>query len=136
MNRVILTGRLTSDPNYSESGETKTARICVAVDRKYSKGEEKTDFINCVAFNKKAEFLNKYFKKGMKINLEGEWRTGKYTNKDGVIVYTNDCLITEIEFGESKGSNPIANEGSSSAETSSEDFIQIPEGMIDDLPFN
>lgn len=127
MNKVILIGRLTKDATITEAGETKVAKFNLAVDRRYAKGDEKTDFISCVAFNKKAEFIEKYISKGSKVVIEGEWRTGSYTNKDGQTVYTNDCHVNEIEFGESKVK-------AEKKETKDDEFMDIPTNM-DDMPF-
>lgn len=106
MNKVILCGRLTADPDvrYSQGeNPTAVAKYSLAVDRKYSKGDERqTDFINCVAFGKSGEFAEKYLKKGMKILVTGRIQTGSYTNKDGQKVYTTDVVVEEHEFAESK----------------------------------
>lgn len=99
MNKVFLIGRLTRDVDYKSAGETTVAKFNVAVDR-FKKGE--ADFINCVAFGKTADFINNYFSKGSKIVIEGRWQTGSYTNKEGQKVYTNDCVIDKVEFGEGK----------------------------------
>lgn len=105
MNKVILIGRLTKDPDVRRSQEGKAiARYTLAVDRW---GKEKAaDFIQCVAFDKKGEFAEQYFRKGMKIAITGRIQTGKYTNKDGQTVYTTDVIIDEQEFCESKGTHP------------------------------
>lgn len=105
MNKVILIGRLTKDPDVRRSQEGKAiARYTLAVDRW---GKEKAaDFIQCVAFDKKGEFAEQYFRKGMKIAITGRIQTGKYTNKDGQTVYTTDVIIDEQEFCESKGAHP------------------------------
>lgn len=106
MNKVILCGRLTADPDvrYSQGeNSTAVARYSLAIDRKYSKGDERqTDFINCVAFGKSGEFAEKYLRKGMKILITGRIQTGSYTNKDGQKVYTTDVVVEEHEFVESK----------------------------------
>ena len=107
MNRVILIGRLTREPDIkfsqSENGIMTVAKLSLAVTRKFKKNNEQDcDFINCTAFGKTAEIIQKFAKKGAKICVEGEWRTGSYTNKDGKKVYTNDCLISSFEFCESK----------------------------------
>ena len=106
MNKVILMGRLTRDPNISySSGERQTtvARYTLAVDRRRRSdgGEQTADFISCVTFKKRAEFLEKYCHKGTKVLVKGRWQTGDYLNKDGVKIYTNECVIENIEFGES-----------------------------------
>lgn len=142
MNKVILMGRLTRDPEirYSQGEKsTAVARITIAVDRKFKQeGQPTADFINCLAFGKRAEFLEKYCKKGTKLVVEGSWQTGSYTNKDGQKVYTNECLIENCEFAESKnascGNNssvnaPVQNNGG-------EDFMRIPDGIDEELPFN
>lgn len=105
MNKVILIGRLTKDPDVRRSQEGKAiARYTLAVDRW---GKEKAaDFIQCVAFDKKGEFAEQYFRKGMKIAITGRIQTGKYTNKDGQTVYTTDVIIDDHEFCESKGTHP------------------------------
>lgn len=111
MNKVILMGRLTRDPDirYSQ-GENATAiaRFSLAVDRRFKQdGQPSADFINCLAFGKRAEFLEKYCHKGTKLVVEGSWQTGSYINKDGNKVYTNDCLVENCEFAESKAANRI-----------------------------
>ena len=106
MNKVILMGRLTRDPEirYSQ-GERSTAvaRYSLAVNRTFKRdGEPDADFINCVAFGRQAEFAEKYFHKGIRIVITGRIQTGSYTNKDGVRVYTTDIIVEEQEFAESK----------------------------------
>ena len=102
MNKVILTGRFTRDPEikYTNDG-TSIARFSIAVNRRFVKegSDQKADFLNCIAFGKSAEFIEKYFFKGMKADLSGRIQTGSYTNKDGVKVYTTDIVVEEIEFG-------------------------------------
>lgn len=130
MNRVILCGRLVRDAEVRTSGETKVARTTLAVDRRYSKEEAQTDFISLVGFNKKADFLERFGKKGTKLIIEGEWRTGSYTDKDGNKVYTNDCLINEIEFAESKKDGTAA-----VPEKKDDDFLDVTKDMTDSMPF-
>lgn len=138
MNRVILMGRLTKDPDirYSQ-GEKSTAiaRFTLAVDRKFKQdGQPTADFINCLAFGKRAEFMEKYCRKGTKLVVDGSWQTGNYTNKDGNKVYTNDCLVESCEFAESKSSE---NNNSSNQNTMGGDgFMNIPDGINEELPFN
>lgn len=138
MNRVILMGRLTKDPDirYSQ-GEKSTAiaRFTLAVDRKFKQdGQPTADFINCLAFGKRAEFMEKYCRKGTKLVVDGSWQTGNYTNKDGNKVYTNDCLVESCEFAESKSSE---NNNSSNQNTMGGDgFMNIPDGIDEELPFN
>lgn len=106
MNKVVLVGRLTRDPEirYSQ-GENATAvgRYSIAVDRKFKRKNEPTaDFISCVVFGRSAEFAEKYFRQGMRVSISGRIQTGSYTNKDGVKVYTTDAIVEEQEFAESK----------------------------------
>lgn len=113
------------------------AKFTLAVDRKFKKdGEQSADFINCTAFGKTAEVIEKYVIKGTKIIVEGRWQTGSYTNKDGNKVYTNDCMVENIEFCESKSSQQAQN--NAQAPTTNEDgFMNIPSGLEDEgLPFN
>ena len=140
MNQVNLIGRLTRDPEmrYSQ-GENSIAiaRFTLAVDRRFKRqGDEQTaDFINCVAFGKTAEVIEKYVTQGTKIAATGEWRTGSYTNKDGQKVYTNDCNVSNIEFCESKGSSQQTVRPEPS-HTESDGFMYIPDNDLDELPFN
>ncbi len=142
MNKVILMGRLTRDPEirYSQNGDR--ARYTLAVDRKFKKqGDGQTaDFINCIAFGKSAEFTEKYLKQGTKIAITGRIQTGSYTNKDGNKVYTTDVVVEEQEFCESKNANNSNSQQSNTANASNQpssgnDFMSIPEGIEDDLPF-
>lgn len=139
MNKVILIGRLTRDgeTRYSQ-GDNPMAitRYTLAVDRRGKKdGDEQTaDFINCVAFGRAGEFAEKYFRKGMKVAISGRIQTGSYTNKDGVKVYTTEVVVEEQEFAESKQSNEAS---STSQQTNSGDgFMNIPDGIDEELPFN
>lgn len=137
MNKWVGIGRLTADPDvrYSQ-GEKSTciARYRLAVDRRYKRdGEPEADFINCVAFGKNGEFVEKYLRKGMKIGVEGRIQTGSY-EKDGVKHYTTDIVVEAHDFCDSKSSN---NNASDSDTQSDEDgFIQIPDGIDEQLPFN
>lgn len=126
MNIAILMGRLTKDPDISTSQNgTQIARYTIAIDRIGK--DQGADFISCVAFNKSAEFADKYLKKGTKIAIEGAIRTGSYTNKDGQKVYTTDVIVNRQEFAESKGE---------AKETKPEDgFMSIPGGIDDEIPF-
>jgi len=145
MNKVILMGRLTRDPEvrYSQGENAMAvARYALAVDRKYNRNndEQSADFINCVAFGRNGEFAEKYLRKGTKIVVTGRIQTGSYTNKDGVKVYTTDVVVEEQEFAESKN-NSSNNAGSSSDSTPSYDsagdgFMNIPDGIDEELPFN
>lgn len=129
MNKVILMGRLTRDPELKTSGETKVARYSLAVDRRFSK-DEQADFINIVCFGKSAEFAEKYFHKGMKVLVTGRIQTGSYENKEGQKVYTFDVVAEDQEFAESKN----ASNGSAPA-SKEDDFMDIPKSSIDDMPF-
>jgi single-strand DNA-binding protein len=148
MNKVILMGRLTRDPEVRYSnGENAmaVARFTLAVDRRYARkdGEQTADFISCVAFGKNAEFIEKYFRQGMRVTLCGRIQTGSYTNRDGQKVYTTDVVIEEQEFAESKGNSGASSSGSTSAAKTThapamedDGFMQIPDGMDEELPFN
>ncbi|MCD7724912.1 MAG: single-stranded DNA-binding protein [Clostridiales bacterium] len=141
MNRVILIGRLTREPEvrYSQGEKsTAVARFSLAVARRFKReNEPDCDFINCVAFGKTAEVIEKHVTKGTKIGVEGEWRTGSYTNRDGNKVYTNDCNVSSIEFCESKNASQ-SNQQSNGLPPmpSTDDFMQIPDGIENELPFN
>lgn len=142
MNKVILIGRLAREPEIrytAGNNGTAVARYTLAVDRRYNKEQQSADFISCVAFGKAAEFAEKYLHKGTKIAVTGHLQTGKYTNRDGVTIYTTDVIIEEQEFAESKsragGSNDAGD--SSRPDRQSEDgFMRIPDDIDDDLPFN
>ena len=140
-------GRLTRDPEvrYSQ-GENPTAiaRYTLAVDRRFNRNndDQSADFINCVAFGRAGEFAEKYFRKGIKIAITGRIQTGSYTNKDGVKVYTTDIVIEEQEFAESKNSSSGAEGGNSNSNSNSnfpsngDGFMNIPDGIDEELPFN
>ena len=150
MNRVILMGRLTRDPDvrYSQGGEGSmaVARYTLAVDRRRtrsneSSNEQTADFINCVAFDRAGEFAEKYFHQGMRVSISGRIQTGSYTNKDGQKVYTTDVVVEECEFAESKnaagdnsGFTPSDRPSPSSA--AGDGFMNIPDGIDEELPFN
>ena len=127
MNKVILIGRLISDPEVRYSGEIAIAHYTLAVDRKGKKDE--TDFINCVAFGKSAEFAEKYFSKGIKIAVSGRIQTGSYTNKDGVKVYTTDVIVEESDFCEKKVNGTTNN----NPPADSDGFMNVPDDG--ELPF-
>ena len=151
MNKVILMGRLTRDPEvrYSQAAEPLAiARYTLAVDRRFQRrdnsGNEQTaDFINCVAFGRTTEFLERFGRKGTKFVLEGRIQTGSYTNKDGQRVYTTDVVAENVEFAESKnasgggdnsGFTPSDRPSPSSA--AGDGFMNIPDGIDEELPFN
>ena len=154
MNKVILMGRLTRDHEVRYSaGENALAiaRFTLAVDRRFRRdGEATADFINCVAFGRSAEFAEKYFRQGLKIAVTGRIQTGSYTNRDGQRVYTTDVIVEDQEFAESKA----ASEGSGMSRPSApspraaapmpapnqasagDGFMNIPDGIDEELPFN
>lgn len=134
MNKVVLMGRFTRDPEIRmTTGEKQTtiARFSLAVDRRFNRDEQSADFINCVAFGKTAEIIEKYMHKGIKVTLSGRIQTGSYTNKEGNKVYTTDVIVEEIEFAESKASSK-----SNSDQPAKDDFVNVPDGIDEELPFN
>lgn len=140
MNKVILIGRFTRDPEvrYTDGG-TSIARFTIAVDRRFKQeGGQQADFISCIAFGKTAEHIEKYYKQGMKIVVEGRIQTGSYTNKDGIKVYTTDVVAENVEFAESKssGGGQVHNEPSWSPADAGNGFMNIPDGIDEELPFN
>lgn len=159
MNKVILMGRLTRDPEvrYSTGNNPMAiARYTLAVDRRFKRdGEAEADFISCVSFGKTAEFAEKYYRQGLKIVVSGRIQTGSYTNRDGQKVYTTEVVVEEQEFAESKSasqgsggntsnnrSNNTPNQSSNNGRNSSSDpypadgFMNIPDGIDEELPFN
>lgn len=129
MNKVIIMGRLTRDPviRYTQGDESIcTARYTLAVDRRYKRDGQTADFINCLAFGKAAEHANSYYKKGLKIVVSGRIQTGSYTNKDGNKVYTTDVVVEEQEFAESRAAADKATD---------DDFMRIPDGADEEMPF-
>lgn len=141
MNKVILMGRLTRDAEirYSQGENSMAiARFSLAVDRRFRKdGEQSADFINCIAFGKTAEFYEKFGRKGTKFVIEGRIQTGSYTNKDGQRIYTTDVVVENTEFAESKSNNQSGNSSQNNSMPSSDDgFMNIPDGIDEELPFN
>ena len=145
MNKVILMGRLTRDPEirYSQGEQsTAVARYTIAVDRRFRRdGDQQTaDFINCVAFGRQGEFAEKYFRKGTKVLITGRIQTGSYTNREGQKVYTTDVVVEQQEFAESKAAGNGSNGNNSplpSPNTAAGDgFMNIPDGIDEELPFN
>lgn len=138
MNKVFLAGRLTRDPEvrYTQGDKPAAiARYTLAVDRRFKRdGDANADFINCVAFGKAAEFAEKYYKKGTKIIISGRIQTGSYTNRDGQKVYTTDVVIEEQEFAESKSSNQQNSSGQTAS--SGDSFMNIPDGIDEQVPFS
>ena len=155
MNKVILMGRLTRDPEvrYSTSGDNQLAiaRYTLAVDRRRARNnndEQSADFISCVSFGRTAEFAEKYFRQGLKIAVTGRIQTGSYTNREGQKVYTTEVVVEDQEFAESKASSdsyaaahprteaaPATSMPSPSA-ASADGFMNIPDGIDEELPFN
>lgn len=148
MNKVILMGRLTRDPDVRYSaGENASAvaRYTLAVDRRFKRdGDQTADFISCVAFGRAAEFAEKYFHQGIKIVVTGRIQTGSYTNRDGNKVYTTDVVVEEQEFAESKSASAENSAGYAARNTASEapapmsddGFMNIPDGIDEELPFH
>jgi single-strand DNA-binding protein len=150
MNKVILVGRLTRDAEirYSQGdASTAVARFTIAVDRRVrrdanSNDSQTADFIGCVAFGRTAEFLERFGRKGTKFILEGRIQTGSYTNKDGQRVYTTDVVAENMEFAESKGQSDGGNGGFATHDRPSpsgaagDGFMNIPDGIDEELPFN
>lgn len=142
MNKVILMGRLTRDPEvrYTQGDKPMAiARYTLAVDRRYKKeNEQSADFIPCVAFGKSAEFVEKYCKKGTKLAVSGRIQTSSYTNREGQKVYTTDVMIEEQEFAESKNSGQSTQTHEKAAkkeEDGLDGFMDIPDGIDEELPF-
>ena len=145
MNKVILMGRLTRDPDVKYSqGENSMAiaRYTLAVDRRRGGNQQEgqtADFIGIVAFGKSGEFAEKYLRKGTKVVVTGRIQTGSYTNKDGVKVYTTDVVAEDQEFAESKnssGSNSASNSEQTPPAADGDGFMNIPDGIDEELPFN
>ncbi len=155
MNKVILMGRLTRDPDirYSQGeNATAVARYTLAVDRRFRRdGEQSADFIGCVAFGRQAEFAEKYLHQGTKIAITGRIQTGSYTNRDGNKVYTTDVVVEEQEFAESKAASASGAQNYSEPRQESsysrpaapapapaleDDFMNIPDGIDEELPFH
>lgn len=143
MNKVVLMGRLTRDPEvrYTEGDNPTTiARYTLAVDRKFKRdGEPTADFIRCIVFGKAAEFTEKYLQKGIKVVISGRIQTGSYT-RDGVKVYTTDIVVEEQDFAESKAVSEqnrenYNREGQAGA-AAADGFMNVPEGLEEELPFS
>lgn len=145
MNNVSLVGRLVRDPEvrYGQNESVSVAKFSLAVERKWKRdGEPTVDFINCTVFGKSAEFTEKYFRKGMRVAITGRIQTGSYKNKDGQTIFTTEIIVESQEIAQSKSES---NEGSTAnnAEagkspygSSGDDFMSIPEGTEDELPFS
>lgn len=135
MNSVQLVGRLVRDPEVrytAGDNQTAVARFTVAVNRRFKKdGEQDADFISCVSFGKTAEFIERYFHKGNSIGLNGRIQTGSYTNKDGNKVYTTDVFVENVEFVGSKSES-----GPAATKVDGDGFMNIPDNIDEELPFN
>lgn len=131
MNVVVLVGRLTRDPEVRRTQDgAAVAAYSLAVDRRFKRdGGQDADFIRCIAFGKTAEFVEKYFTQGMRVSVQGHIRTGSYKNKDGRTVYTTDVVVDQNEFAQSKGEN------TKKGALDEDDFMEIPKGIEDELPF-
>ena len=141
LNVVVLSGRLTADPEIRMgTNSTVIARYTLAVDRDRKKDtEQKADFIKCVALGKNAEFVEKYLRKGMKINIKGKWQTGSYTNQNSEKVYTNDCFVESHDFAENKNQSAQTQEPETiPAPPPEPSFMDVPDlgGMEDEFPFS
>ena len=145
MNKIILMGRLTRDPEVRYGDNQKAVgRFPLAVDRKFTRdGDPTADFFNCVTFGKQAEFVENYLKKGTKVLLSGRVQNDNYTNGNGEKVYTVNIIVDEIEFAESKnssqggsGSSGSQNSQQRSSDAPAQGFMNIPNGIDDELPFN
>lgn len=154
MNKVILMGRLTRDPEvrYSQgANQTAVARFSIAVDRRFKReGEPDADFFNCTAFGRQAEFIERYLHKGTKVVLSGRIQNDNYTNKDGQMVYSVRVMVDEVEFAESKNAasqneggfggfgnnNGFAGGAAPAATGAGDGFMNIPDGIDEELPFN
>ena len=155
MNKVVLMGRLTREPDvrYTQGQDQKCiARYTLAVDRRKARDSEgqQADFISCVAFGKAGEFIEKYCHKGTKLVVSGRIQTGSYTNRDGQKVYTTDVVAEDQEFAESKSAAgngtgeavrtdaaaEASGENQSNSEAAGDGFMSIPDGIDEELPFN
>lgn len=137
MNKVLLIGRLTRDPEirYTQQNNTAIARYTLAVERMVKNSEQSADFIRCVCFGKTAEFAEKYFYKGIKIAITGRIQTGSYTDQEGKTVYTTDIVVENQEFCESRSASSAAPSAQPSPSHASQ-FMDIPDGIDEELPFN
>ena len=144
MNKVILVGRLTRDPEVrhpQNDSQTAVARYTLAVDRKFKRDNEPTaDFIPCVGFGRLAEFAEKYFRQGMRVSASGRIQTGSYTNKDNRKVYYTEVVIEEQEFAESRAESEANRSGQQPTKPEEKvdenGFMNIPEGLEEELPFD
>ena len=144
MNKWVGVGRLVRDPEirYSQGDNaTAVARYTLAVDRRFKRdGEPTADFINCVVFGKSAEFAEKYFRQGLRVAISGRITTGSYTNKDGIKVYTTEVTVEDQEFAESKAESEAnktsVQQATQTNTTTGGEFMNIPDDIPEELPFN
>lgn len=145
MNNVSLVGRLVRDPEvrYGQNESVSVAKFSLAVERRFKRdGDPTVDFINCTVFGKSAEFTEKYFRKGMRVAITGRIQTGSYKNKDGQTVFTTEIIVESQEIAQSKSESnesstaSNAEAGKSPYGSSGDDFMSIPEGVEDELPFS
>lgn len=145
MNNVSLVGRLVRDPEvrYGQNESVSVAKFSLAVERRFKRdGDPTVDFINCTVFGKSAEFTEKYFRKGMRVAITGRIQTGSYKNKDGQTVFTTEIIVESQEIAQSKSENNESSAHSNSEAgkspygSSGDDFMSIPEGVEDELPFS
>ena len=139
MNKIILLGRLTRDPEirYSQGENSMAiARFTIAANRRYKReGEPEADFFNCTAFGKQAEFVEKYLKQASKILVSGRVQNDNYTNKEGQKVYSVQIMVEELEFAESKGNSDAGTQQQATPQTDNNGFMNIPAGLEEELPF-
>ena len=140
MNKVIIVGRLTRDPDIRTTANSTMATFSVAVDRRYKQeGQPEADFPRVIAWGKTAEFIEKYFHKGMKIGIEGRIQTGSYQNQSGQTIYTTDVIAEAVEFVESKaasqGGGNTSQPAQNAPQTTDDGWMNIPEGVDEELPF-
>lgn len=140
MNKAILMGRLTRDPEVKYTAgnrPTAVARYTLSVNRMFKRqGEPDADFINCVAFGKAGEFAEKYFRQGMRVVICGRIQTGSYTNRDGIKVYTTDVVVEDQEFAESKSKGQQSQQEMPQPTPQGDGFMNIPDGLEEELPFS
>lgn len=145
MNNVSLVGRLVHDPEvrYGQNESVSVAKFSLAVERKWKRdGEPTVDFLNCTVFGKSAEFTEKYFRKGMRVAITGRIQTGSYKDKDGHTVYTTEIIVESQEIAQSKSESNESSthsnveSGKSPYGSSGDDFMSIPDGVEDELPFS
>lgn len=133
MNKILLSGRLVKDPEITSSASGTTfARFSIAVNRRFKRDNEPdADFFNCSAFGKTAEFIEKFFKKGSRIEVAGRLENNNYTNKEGQKIYDVRVMVEEADFGDSKGS-----QSEQQTQQQTNNFLNVPDGLVEELPFS